>query len=72
MFPPKGGTEKRGTTEANGTDTRTSERAVVPVKLGNHAEGTQWRKGRADSQSCWRERPWGRQAPIRSQRNNSG
>jgi len=35
---------------------RDSEHLIVPWKLGNPPQGTQWREGDAVSWSLWRER----------------
>ena len=45
---------KARATGADGTGEEESESAIVPVKRGNRACGTPWRKGPTGSSNLWR------------------
>lgn len=66
------GTASRGP-KRGGKGGKESERLILPVKLGNLPQGTQWREGDAELRNCWRERCLGHRAQEEaSQRNCSG
>jgi hypothetical protein len=50
------GTAERRFPKRGGTGVEKSERAVVPMKSGNHTAGTRWRDGLAVARNCCEDR----------------
>ena len=59
-------------TKCGETSGRESEHPVVPLKGGNHTEGTPWREGDAVSNNRWRETWRVHRNPWTCPRNNDG